>query len=158
MVERSQADPPTAKSQISALSCSPKVVNAGRQITCELWLTKGSVAQVQLASNSSQVRIPAVVTTRPNQSSLTFQAFVEPVARQQSAIVTAILDSSQVQDTVVVMPAARPILTVPGKQNVRFGAPVRFTVSAVDAGDLPVQLTVRGVPAGALSIRRAVAS
>jgi uncharacterized protein (TIGR03437 family) len=89
------------------------------------------------------------VTTRPNQSSLTFQASVEPTARQQSAIVSATLNGSQVQDNILVMPAAGPVLTVPGRQNVKLGDPVSFTVSGVDSGGLPVQLAVAGAPAGA---------
>jgi uncharacterized protein (TIGR03437 family) len=38
---------------------------------------------------------------------------------------------------------------VPDKQHAKFGAPVSFTVSAVDPGNLPVQLAVGGMPAGA---------
>ena len=146
---RKTAGPALPSNSVRTLSCAPRSVSAGASATCELRLTSGDVAQVQLASNSSQVRIPAGVTNRPNQSSLTFQVSVEAIAKQQSAIVSATLANSQVQDTIQVMPAAGPILTVPDKQNAKFGAPVGFTVGAADPGDLPVQLAVRNVPAGA---------
>jgi uncharacterized protein (TIGR03437 family) len=144
------SESPQPANAVSALSCSPGAVNAGAQITCELRVTASPVAlQLGLASSSEQVKVPAAVTTRPNQSSLTFQVFAEPIAKQQSAIITATLDDSQVQETIVVGSAVGPVLTVPDKQNAKLGAPVSFTVSAVDPGGLPVQLAVGGVPAGA---------
>ena len=136
--------------QISALSCSPRIVNAGGQVTCELQVTKGGVARIQLASSSSQMRIPALVATRTNQSRLTFQASVDAVARQQEVVLTATLDGTSAQDTIQVAPASTPILTVPDGQFTRFGAPLSFTIAAVDPSDLPFRLTVGDLPAGAM--------
>jgi uncharacterized protein (TIGR03437 family) len=104
---------------------------------------------LQLASSSEQVRIPAIALTRPNQSSLTFQASVDPVARQQSVIITATLGNSRAQDLVMVLPGTGPVLTMPEKQLARFGSSVSFEVTAADPADLPVQLAARGLPAGA---------
>jgi len=135
---------------VSALSCSPRAVSAGAPVTCELRVTASPGAlQLALQSNSPQVKVPSVVTTRPNQSSLTFQAFVEPAAQQQSAIVTAILAGSRAQDTILIMPAAGPVLTVPDRQNAKLAEPIGFTVSAVDPDGLRVQLAMSGDPGGA---------
>jgi len=134
----------------SALSCSPRTVNAGGQATCELRMTAGPVAaQFQLTSSSAQVKIPAVVFSRPNQSSLTFQASIERAAKQQSAVVTATLGDSLAQDTILVTPAAGPVLRAPEKQMARFGDLLTFNVTAVDPADLPLQLAASGIPAGA---------
>jgi uncharacterized protein (TIGR03437 family) len=135
---------------IAALSCTPRAVSPGGQVTCNLEGTASSTAlELQLASSSEQVRIPAVVATRPNQSSLTFQALVDPLARQQSVLIAATLGNSRAQDVVVVLPAAGPVLTMPGKQLAKFGTSVGFVVSAADQADLPVQLAAAGLPVGA---------
>ncbi len=135
---------------VSSLSCTPGTVSAGGQTTCELRVTPSPTPfELRLTSTSSQVKTPAVVYARPNQSSLTFQATVEPAAKQQSAAVSATLGDSQVADTIQVTPASGPVLTVPDKQIARFGSAVRFTVGAVDPADMPLQLAAARVPAGA---------
>jgi uncharacterized protein (TIGR03437 family) len=139
-----------AQGTVATLSCSPRAVSPGGQVTCNLEGTASSTAlELQLASSSEQVRIPAIAATRPNQSSLTFHALVDPLARQQSVLITATLGDSRAQDVVVVLPAAGPVLTMPGKQLAKFGTSVGFVVSAVDQADLPVQLAAAGLPVGA---------
>jgi len=135
---------------VSALTCSPRAVNAGAQATCELRNTVSPAPQkFQVTSSSAQVRVPAVVSSRPSQSSLTFQASVDAAASQQTAVVTAALGDSSAQDTILVMPAAHPVLRAPEKQIARLGAPLAFLVTAVDPADLPLQLSATGMPAGA---------
>ena len=139
-----------AQGAVSALSCSPRAAAPGAQLTCALEVkTSPTPLKLQLASSSGQVKIPAVVATRSNQSGLTFRASVDPVARQQSVVITATLGNSQVQDVVMVLPGAGPVLTIPGTRFARLGTPVDFAVSAVDPADLPIQLAARGLPAGA---------
>ena len=134
---------------VSALSCSPRAASAGSQVNCELRVTASPRPRsLRLASSSDQVRVPAAVSTRSNQSSLAFQVSIDPLAKQQTATVTAALGESQVQDTILVTPGA-PVLTDPGRQTAKFGNVVRFLVRAVDPNGLPVQLTARGIPAGA---------
>ncbi len=135
---------------VSGLSCSPRAVNPGSTVTCELRVTASATAtQLALGSSTAQLKVPATVTTRPNQSSLTFQAFVERAAKQQSATISASLNGSQAQDTILVMPASGPVLTVPARQIAQFGKPLSFTASAVDPDGLPVQLAIAGAPSGA---------
>ena len=128
---------------------------AGGVVTCALHVTASpEPLQLQLASSTSQVKIPAAVVTRPNQSSLTFQASVGAVAKPQSAIITATLGDMQVQESLLVVSTDRPVLVTPDKQIAKFGTPVNFTVGAADASGLPVQLEVKNLPAARLIRRR----
>jgi hypothetical protein len=146
----STATTPAVRNAVSALSCSPRSVKAGGQVTCELRMTISPVPlQFQLTSSSTQVKIPAAIVSRPNQPGLTFQAAIEPTAKQQSAVVTAVLGDSQAQDTIIVTPAAQPILTAPAKRTAKLGNPLTFNVTALDPMDLPLQLAATGIPAGA---------
>ena len=135
--------------RISALSCSPKVAHAGGQITCELQLSGNSGAPIQLASSAGQVKVPGMVSARSNQSSLTFKAAIDPLAKQQTAVLTATLGDSQAQASILVDAGSTPLLTAPGRQIAKVGTPIDFVVNASDPGDLPVQLIARGIPKGA---------
>ena len=106
---------------ISALSCLPRAASAGSQVNCELRMTASPRPRsLRLASSSDQIRVPAAVSTRSNQSSLAFQVSIDPLAKQQTATVTAAFCESQVQDTILVTPGA-PVLTDPGRQTAKFG-------------------------------------
>ena len=81
----------------SSLHCSPGTITAGGAVTCELLIPASAQSVgVPLTSSSGQVLIPAVVTTRPNQSSLTFQAETSPDSKQQPVTITAALDTGEV--------------------------------------------------------------
>ena len=135
---------------VSSLNCSPGVVNAGGAVTCELFVTASAQSEmVQLKSSDGQVLVPAVVTTRPNQSSLTFQAQSNPTSKQQRVTITATLGTTEVEDTIQLMGAPGPVVRVPTKLAARTGALLSFNVSAADASDLPVRLEAAAIPAGA---------
>ncbi len=135
---------------LSTLYCTPKTVAAGAQVSCEVITTTNTKSlQLHLTSSSDQVRVPAVIVTRPNQSSLTFQASVEPLAKQQSATITTTFGDTNARDTILVVPSARPLLTVPGKQMAKPGTPVSFAVSASDPSGGSVSLSGSKLPPGA---------
>ena len=132
------------------LSCSPRSITAGGRVICSLRLASSAApVSVSLASSTSQVKVPAAVLSRPNQSALTFEASIDPAASQQTATVTAAIGDTQAEDIILVSADARPILTVPGKQLAKFGQPLQFNVSAVDSTGLSVPLSASGLPAGA---------
>lgn len=133
---------------VKGLSCSPKRVEAGGQTNCELRLDSISAARVQLRS-SGDVKIPAEVFSRPNQSTLRFIASTDSGARQHWAIVTATLGESVVQERILVASSGHPVLRTPQKLAAKTGTPVSFRVSAIDPADLPVQLTASRLPEGA---------
>jgi uncharacterized protein (TIGR03437 family) len=135
---------------LSALSCSPRAIDAGGQATCELRVAANSTpAPIQLTSSSPQVTVPATVVTRANQTRLTFQVSADAAARQQLVTVTALAGSATVQDTIQVAAGSQPIVIAPHSQAGKRGSPLRFTVSAADPAELPVQLAASDLPAGA---------
>ncbi|HZR63506.1 MAG TPA: LamG-like jellyroll fold domain-containing protein [Terriglobales bacterium] len=136
---------------LSGLSCSPRMAVAGGVVTCALKMPPvADPLQVQLSSSADQVKIPAEVVTRPNQSSLTFEASIGVVAKSGSALITASVGDSQVQDSLLVMASGdKPVLMTPGKQIVKFGTAVDFTVSATDASGLPPRIEAKTLPASA---------
>jgi Putative Ig domain len=135
---------------VSSLVCSPSAVTAGGAVTCELFVTARSQSEsVELNSSSEQVLIPAVVTTRPNQSSLTFQAQSNPVSKQEPVTITATLGTAEVEDTILPMVSSGPVLMVPKGQTAKAGVPTSFKVSAVDLSDPPLQLEGAKIPGGA---------
>jgi hypothetical protein len=141
---------PAAGNGVAALSCSPKAVSAGGTLTCEVRLAASPGAvEFGLQSSRADVKIPSSVTTRPDQYSLTFQVFVEPTAKQQSARVSATLEGTQAQDTILVIPAAGPVLIAPRLRDAKYGEPVSFLASAVDPNNLSVQVGMVGAPDGA---------
>ena len=136
----------------AALSCNPRTVSAGSSITCELRLNSNQIGDslsLALSSSSEALRVPAAVTTRPNQATLRFLASAAPSATQQSATIQAAFGSHLVQETILVLPASAPVLQLPGKQLVRTGSPVSFQVSATDASGQPVSVQASHLPAEA---------
>jgi uncharacterized protein (TIGR03437 family) len=89
------------------------------------------------------------VTTRANQSSLTFEVSADAAAQHQFATLAASVGDTRVQGTIEVNPAAHPILTIPEVPMAEPGKPVRFTVAAESPTNQPVELTATGAPAGA---------
>jgi uncharacterized protein (TIGR03437 family) len=87
--------------------------------------------------------------TRQNQSSLTFQGRTSSVWKQQRVSITATLGNSEVEDTIQLIGAPEPVLRVPQRQVAKVGAPLSYSVTAVDPHDLPVRVEAEGIPAGA---------
>ena len=133
-----------------SLSCSPGALAVDSVVNCELRVaTSSESVPVQLHSSSEEVMIPAVVTTRRNQSSLTFQAATGAVSKQQQVSITATFGAATAEDTILLMASTGPVLRVPGRQIAKVGTLISFTASATDSSGLPVQLGAAAVPAGA---------
>ena len=142
----------TSRKQLGRLRCSPGTMTAGATATCELFVAPGSQSvPVQLRTSNEMVRVPAVVTTRPDQSSLTFQASSDAASRQRLVTITATLpgDGAEVADSVLIMAAPGPVLRAPGKLPGKTGAWLSFTVGVTDPSDLPFLLAASALPAGA---------
>jgi uncharacterized protein (TIGR03437 family) len=138
------------QSGLVALSCSPREIRAGGQAVCELRVAANSTAsQIELASSSQQVKVPSTVTTRANQTRLTFQISADLAARQQIATVTATAGGATIQDSIGVAAASHPIVNAPSGQTVTTGRRTKFMVTATDPTDLPLQLSASNLPIGA---------
>ena len=135
---------------VTGLICTPKIIAAGSHANCELRTSAGpGAALVQLLSSSPQVRMPALITTRASQTSLTFQVSTDPAARGQLATITATSGTAEVRDTIQVQASSAPLLAARRSQTGRAGDLLAFTVTAVDPADLPLILTASRLPAGA---------
>ncbi len=135
---------------VTNLYCLPRSVRAGAGVSCELHVPATAAPQpLAIGSSSQEVRIPALVTARPNQTQVTFRASIDPAAKQQTAAITATSGDTRVQDTVAVVLAQGPVLRVASTHLVKPGETLSFAVTAVDPNDLPVQLAATGLPAGA---------
>jgi uncharacterized protein (TIGR03437 family) len=140
----------TASNLLTDLFCTPKIMAAGSQATCELRVDSTSEPmQVQVTSSSEHVKAPSAVVTRANQTRLTFQVAADALAGGQLATITATAGTATAQETIQVQASSGPVLTVPSTQAGRLGKALRFTVSAVDPAGLPVQLTAVNAPVGA---------
>lgn len=136
----------------ASLSCLPKVVQAGSPITCEIQLNSAQIPDVVTlggASSSTDVEVPVSITTRPMQSTLSFQSYTNPGAKQQSETVQVGFGANLAQDSVTILAGSSPVLTVPGKQMARPGVPVSFAVSALDPSGGTVTLSAAKLPSGA---------
>jgi uncharacterized protein (TIGR03437 family) len=139
----------TSDSVLTGLSCLPNRVYAGGQTTCELRLRSSAAPlHVQLQVNGD-LKIPAAVLSRPNQSTLRFRASTDPDAREQWAVLTATFGESIVQERILIASAGRPVLRTPKEPAAKTGDLLAFDVSALDTADLPVRLGATGIPEGA---------
>ena len=118
---------PTAR--VDELSCAPKAVNAGDRITCRVQLASvPDVLTLKATSSSGDLQVPAAIETRAMQSSLSFQGYTSLSSKQQSVVLQIASGASVVQDSVMILPSSNPVLHVPGKQMVKAGTAVNFTV------------------------------
>ncbi|HTX39896.1 MAG TPA: putative Ig domain-containing protein [Bryobacteraceae bacterium] len=135
---------------VTDLFCAPKLIPAGGQATCELRvLSTPAAAPVQITSSQAQVKAPATVFTRANQTHLTFQVAADPAAGKQVATIRAAAGESGAEDMIEIQPASVPVWTVPRTRAAQPGVALGFTVGAVDPAGLAVQLAASGLPAGA---------
>jgi uncharacterized protein (TIGR03437 family) len=141
----------SAAATLARVECNPRSVYAGEETNCQLQLDAAQSAGVnslQVASSSSAVKVPPMVTTRPGQSILSFRASTDPAAAQQAVTVEARLGDAAVQENISILPAGEPLLRVPQVALAKIGAPARLTIHAAHAGEMPVQLAAAGLPEG----------
>ncbi len=147
--------PQEAAAQVrpASLMCA-KTVRAGESTTCEVRLDSSAESQpVSLAvtSSSQQVKVPALITTRPHQSAVRFRvaADAETTALEQSVVIAAQIGDTLVQDAIQVVSSPEPLLRVAAPGAAKIGETVRFQVAAYDPGGLTVVLSAADLPPGA---------
>ncbi|HVN04452.1 MAG TPA: putative Ig domain-containing protein [Bryobacteraceae bacterium] len=135
----------------AALACTPRTVRAGESVTCEVRMSSAAPERLTLdvTSSSSGLQVPPTIATRPGQSTLSFAAYASVTARQESVSVEVVSAGGRQRDSVVTLPSAEPILTVPATQLVKAGTRVEFAVSRYDPDGGGVSLTASKLPAGA---------
>ena len=123
--------PPQTQTRIKpvSLSCNPRAAQAGDTITCEVQLNSAQIPEglrLRVASSSREVKVPATVTTRPMQSSLSFQGYTSPNSKQQSAVLQVALGADTAQDSVIILPSRIPVHVIPGRQIPKPGSALGF--------------------------------
>lgn len=143
----------SAQVRLTGLSCTTGTLPAGSAGLCSIALGKvaeDATALVSLSSSSAALQLPATISTRPGQSSVQFQINSAASAKDETAVISAQLNSDTVQETVSLQPSHDLALVVPASSVVRSGSELRFEVSAADpsaaltAGTLPPGATFDG--------------
>jgi uncharacterized protein (TIGR03437 family) len=135
----------------SRLSCSPKLLTAGDSFICQLNLgdSYSDLEAIPVSASSSDVRLPATLSARTGQRTLSFRGVVDPSASLSSVRITAGDNFSLTSDEISISPSPAPVISLPDRQFVRLGSPIGFTVSAQDGSGLPVAISSSGLPDGA---------
>jgi len=136
----------------TGLTCSTQTVQGGNWFDCEVQLNSSNVPEVArlvLASANPDLKIPAVIATRPGQTRITFKVYADPLATQRNSSLTVQFGATAVNDAVSVTPASAPVLSIPQDVATVFGKQVSATVSAADPTGLTVVLSASGLPDGA---------
>jgi uncharacterized protein (TIGR03437 family) len=130
----------------------PKQVQAGESVTCDLQLSSANLPEgtdIMVSASDPSVQVPAVISSRPGQSTLSFRATVSPRAQTHSASISVTLGAMSAQDQVMVLASPLPVLTVPGPQFAVFGSPLSFNVTASSGTGALVYLSSNQLPTGA---------
>jgi uncharacterized protein (TIGR03437 family) len=133
------------------LSCSPKLVVAGSTVTCQLQLAAAAVSsatEVALSASHASIHLPSLVQSRPRQSTVSFQAYVDPAAPTQTVTLQATAGEVSVEERLSVQASGKPVLSVPGKQYVAVGKTLAFQVEAA-SGAGAVTVLAHALPSGA---------
>lgn len=110
----------------------------------------GTAAQtVPINSSSIDIQVPPAVSTRSKQASLSFEAYTNAVARQQSVTVTAGVGERPAMDTVILVPPSGPVILVPGKQTVAANSVLTFQVQGMEASGALATVTASRLPSHA---------
>ncbi|MGO9617039.1 MAG: putative Ig domain-containing protein [Bryobacteraceae bacterium] len=139
----------SAQVRLLALSCTPNTLPAQSTGLCAITLgtvADGATAQVSLGSSSASLQLPALVATRPGQTSVQFQVNSAAQVKDEAAVISAQLNGDAVQQTVSLRPSHNLAVAVPASQAVKFGSELRFQVLAADPS---AALTAGPLPAGA---------
>ena len=135
-----------AQIRLTGLTCTPATLPAQSNGLCTATLgnvASSAGARLRLSSSSASLMLPAAVAGRPGQSTVQFQVTSAASAQEETAVVSAALNTDTLQQTVSLLSAHRLQVVVPASQAAQFGSPLRFAVSASDptatltAGPLP---------------------
>jgi uncharacterized protein (TIGR03437 family) len=148
---RNASDQLIASGDVSApaLSCSPRIVQAGDSFTCALRLDGNRSAKTSVmtvAASGTDARLPAHIAARAGQRSVEFHGSIDKAASQSLVLITIGEGEAQAQDQITVLPAGVAVFTLPDVLYVRAGEPIAFTVGARDGGELPVSLSASDLP------------
>ena len=133
-----------------SLACTPHAPPEPDRLSCEVQLNARISEPVSLAvSGSRNILVPAAITTRPGQATLTFDAVLTPAASARDVFVQVRFGAQAATDHRLVAPT--PAVSLPGPENIlaRFGERIDFTLPAAEFGETPARLFVSELPSSA---------
>jgi len=134
-------------SSLKAVACSPRRLGTGTHALCEVQFDTAPDSQagdLELASSSDSLRLPATIRIRPGQSTARFR--IDAVTRGTTATITAKLADDIVRETVTLDSGSDPP-EVPAHLYAKVANQVQFRVSSPAAG---TTYSVSNPPAGAV--------
>jgi uncharacterized protein (TIGR03437 family) len=134
------------------LFCLPKQLQAGDTFNCEVQLSSPNLkagTDLTVSASDPLMQVPAVISPRPGQSTLSFAATVSPQAQTNSTVLAVSLASASAPDTVQVNAKPTPVLTVPGRQLAIYGSKLSFNVTAASGLGATLYLSAPNLPSGA---------
>ena len=144
--------PAVPSTPLRSLDCAPKAVRAGDSFTCEVRLASPGAPDataLAVASNSSDVRLPATIDARADQSSMKFRGTVDAATPQSIISIATRNAGDEAEDRIEVLASRAPVLSLPTTVLVKSGEPLDFRVAAQDPAGLPVRIAASNLPAGA---------
>ncbi|MCL4794283.1 MAG: DUF4082 domain-containing protein [Bryobacteraceae bacterium] len=135
-----------------SVSCTPALLRAGDEFNCQI-RREGDASHesvIALRTTNSNIRVPAWVLARANQRVVTFRGTVDEGTAYSTVRIIAGNGDHPAYAQVSIAPHFDPALSLPGRQLVRPGEPLRFTVAPRSAADGVVPLTAEDLPAGAV--------
>jgi uncharacterized protein (TIGR03437 family) len=102
-----------------------------------------------VASNSSDVRLPAIINARADQSSIKFRGTVDAATPQSIISIATRNAGDETEDRIAVLASRAPVLSLPTKVLLKSGKPLDFRVAAQDPAGLPVRIAASNLPTGA---------
>jgi uncharacterized protein (TIGR03437 family) len=150
----SSATTTTAVSSVlpTELFCLPNEVQAGDTFSCEVQLSSPNLTpgtDLTVSTSDPLMQVPAVISPRPGQSTLSFAATVSPQAQTNSTLIAVTLANASAPDRVQVNAKATPVLTVPGRQLAIYGSRLSFNVTASSGLGNTLYLSTASLPQGA---------
>jgi len=132
------------------LSCLPKSAVAGTTLSCEVQLSSAyaSGAELRLASGDATIHVPEAVRSRPHQSTLSFQAYVDKSASGRSVSLMALAGGAVAEDRIGIQAGSDLVLSIPAKQFVSIGSHLSFRVGAFSQSGATPALTADSLPSG----------
>ena len=130
----------------ASLSC-PAVATAGSNVICEVAGIAPQPTEIQIASDSADLRVPGLLATQAGETKLRFEAAIAFDAPAGRVVLEGRSGESMIRQSVDVVRSAAPVLIAPRRQTGRPGSAVRFDVFTDDQS--ATALSASGLPAGA---------
>ena len=144
-----QVSSASPKTHLKSIECGTGRMRTGSAGICEVQFDAtpdSTTADVQLASSSESLRLPATIKIRSGQATARFRINAVPPVRDSAATITAQLGEETVQQTVQ-LDSRSGSLRAPVRLHAKVATEVQFRVSSANSGETFI---ASNLPAGAV--------